>query len=123
MEKGINRKNQIKRLRWFALGCLSGVAEMCALCASGLRINGTRSEPVGIYWAVGKELGKGDFVFALPPAEPVFALGKERGYLGPGPSPAGTSGGSRSGRTHSPMTTRAKAPRICNARRKTEEGR
>jgi hypothetical protein len=63
-----------------------------ALCASGLRNNSTHSEPVGIYWAVGKELGKGNFVFALPPAEPVFALAKERGYLGQGPSSAGTSG-------------------------------
>jgi conjugative transfer signal peptidase TraF len=92
MGKGITSKNQVKRLRWFALGCLAGVAGVWALCASGLRINGTHSEPVGIYWAVGKELGKGDFVFALPPAEPVFARAKERGYLGPGPSPAGTSG-------------------------------
>ena len=29
-------------------------------------------------------------MFALPPAEPVFSLAKERGYLGPGPSLAGT---------------------------------
>jgi conjugative transfer signal peptidase TraF len=90
MGKGINSKNQLKRLRWFALGCLAGVASVWALCESGLRVNGTNSEPMGIYWAVGKEPGKGDFVFALPPAEPVFRLAKERGYLGPGPSPAGT---------------------------------
>jgi conjugative transfer signal peptidase TraF len=92
MQKGIKRNCGVKRLRWLALGCLAGVAGTWALCASGLRINGTHSEPVGIYWAVGKELDKGDIVFALPPAEPVFALAKERGYLGPGPSPAGTSG-------------------------------
>ena len=90
MPKRINTSNQIKRWRWFALGCLAGVASVWAVCASGLRINSTHSEPVGIYWAIGKEPGKGDFVFALPPAEPVFALAKERGYLGPGPSPAGT---------------------------------
>jgi type IV secretory pathway protease TraF len=29
-------------------------------------------------------------VFALPPAEPIFKLAKERGYLAAGPSPAGT---------------------------------
>jgi hypothetical protein len=51
-----------------------------------LRINRTQSTPEGIYWAIGKEPSKGDFVFALPPAEPVFSLAKERGYLGPGPS-------------------------------------
>jgi conjugative transfer signal peptidase TraF len=33
---------------------------------------------------------KGDFVFALPPAQPIFTLAKERGYLAAGPSPAGT---------------------------------
>jgi conjugative transfer signal peptidase TraF len=92
MGKRINSKTRVTRLRWFALGCLAGVVGVWALCASGLRINGTRSEPVGIYWAVGTDLAKGDFLFALPPAEPVFALAKERAYLGPGPSPAGTSG-------------------------------
>ena len=64
----------------FVLGVVSG----------RLRINGTQSAPEGIYWAIGKEPSKGDFVFALPPAEPVFSLAKERGYLGPGPSLAGT---------------------------------
>jgi type IV secretory pathway protease TraF len=68
MEKGIKSDSGEKRLRWIALGCLAGVAGMWALCAGGLRINGTHSEPVGIYWAVGKEVGNGDFVFALPPA-------------------------------------------------------
>jgi conjugative transfer signal peptidase TraF len=29
-------------------------------------------------------------VFALPPAEPIFKLAKERRYLAAGPSPAGT---------------------------------
>ena len=65
MEKGIKTKAQIKRLRWFALGCLAGVAGVWAMCASGLRINGTGSEPVGIYWAISKLPAKGDFVFAL----------------------------------------------------------
>jgi type IV secretory pathway protease TraF len=63
MEKGIKSKNQVRRARWFALGCLAGVAGMCAVCAIGLRVNGTGSEPVGIYWAVSKAPSKGDFVF------------------------------------------------------------
>jgi len=92
MEKGIKSKAQVKRLRWFALGCLAGVAGMWAVCAIGLRVNGTDSEPIGIYWAVSKAPAKGDFVFALPPAAPIFNLAKERGYLAAGPSPAGTCG-------------------------------
>ena len=48
MEKGIKSKNQVRRLRWFALGCLAGVAGMWAVCAIGLRVNGTGSEPVNL---------------------------------------------------------------------------
>jgi conjugative transfer signal peptidase TraF len=65
---------------------------MWAVCAIGLRVNGTDSEPVGIYWAISKAPAKGDLVFALPPASPMFKLAKERGYLAAGPSPAGTRG-------------------------------
>jgi len=92
MEKGIRSRTQVKRLRWFALGCLAGVAGMWALCAIGLRVNGTDSEPIGIYWAISKAPSKGDFVFVLPPSAPIFKLAKERGYLAAGPSPAGTCG-------------------------------
>jgi conjugative transfer signal peptidase TraF len=91
MEKGIKSKNTVKRLRWFALGCLAGVAGVWAVCAIGLRVNGTGSEPIGIYWAISKAPSKGDFVFALPPAQPIFKLALARGYLAAGPSPAGTT--------------------------------
>jgi conjugative transfer signal peptidase TraF len=90
MAKGIDSRTRVKRLRWFALGCLAGVAGVWAVCASGLRVNGTDSEPIGIYWAISKPPAKGDFVFALPPSAPIFKLAKERGYLAAGPSPAGT---------------------------------
>jgi hypothetical protein len=43
----------------------------------GLRVNGTDSEPIGIYWAIAKPPSKEDFVFALPPAWPIFKLAKE----------------------------------------------
>ena len=92
MEKHIDSRNAVKRMRWFALGCLGGVAGMWAVCAIGLRVNGTDSEPIGIYWAISKTPARGDFVFALPPANPLFKLAKERGYLAAGPSPAGTCG-------------------------------
>ena len=92
MGKCVKSKNGTRRLRWFALGCLTGVAGMWVVCAIGLRVNGTDSEPVGIYWAVSKVPAKGDLVFALPPALPIFRLAKERRYLAAGPSPAGTCG-------------------------------
>jgi hypothetical protein len=40
--------------------------------------------------AISKVLAKGDFVFALPPAQPIFKLAKEGWYLAAEPSPAGT---------------------------------
>ena len=90
MGKDDNSKKRVKRLRWFALGCLAGVAGVWAVCAIGLRVNGTDSEPIGIYWAVSKPPARGDLVFVLPPAEPIFKVAKERGYLAAGPGPAGT---------------------------------
>jgi type IV secretory pathway protease TraF len=76
MEKGIKSKTRVKRLRWFAVGCLAGVAGMWAVCAIGLRVNGTNSEPIGIYWAVSKAPAKGDFVFALPRSFANFQVGE-----------------------------------------------
>jgi conjugative transfer signal peptidase TraF len=57
--------------------------------AAGLRINGTHSFPVGLYLASRKPPEKGDLVFVDPPALPLFALAKDRGYLGAGYSAAG----------------------------------
>lgn len=84
------RKQPVRSSRALAIGCLGGLALLWAVCQAGLRINGTHSEPVGIYWAISKAPARGDFVFAMPPANPIFKLAKERGYLGPGPGPAGT---------------------------------
>jgi conjugative transfer signal peptidase TraF len=86
------RKRRGKGSRTLAISCLGGLALLWAVCQAGLRINGTNSEPVGIYWAISKPLARGDLVFVLPPASPMFKLAKERGYLAVGPSPAGTCG-------------------------------
>jgi len=86
------RKQRGKGSRALAISCLGGLALLWVVCQAGLRINGTDSEPVGIYWAISKPLARGDLVFVLPPALPIFKLAKERGYLAAGPSPAGTCG-------------------------------
>jgi conjugative transfer signal peptidase TraF len=72
-----------------AIGSATGLLLLCVAIAAGLRINGTASFPVGLYLATGKSPEKGDLVFVDPPALPIFALAKERGYLGAGFSPAG----------------------------------
>ena len=43
---------------------------MWAVCAIGLRVNGTGFEQVGIYWSI----SKGDFVFVLPSSLPIFSV-------------------------------------------------
>jgi len=86
------RKQRGKGSRALAISCLGGLALLWGVCQAGLRINGTNSEPVGIYWAISKPLARGDLVFVLPPASSIFKLAKERGYLAAGPSPAGTCG-------------------------------
>jgi hypothetical protein len=72
MAKGKENGKRVLRLRWFALGCLAGVTGVWAICAIGLRVNGTDSEPIGIYWAISKPPARGHFVFALPPPKPIL---------------------------------------------------
>jgi conjugative transfer signal peptidase TraF len=83
------KTNQIGRS--VAIGCVMGLLILWVGLAAGLRINGTASFPVGFYLAIGKSPEKGDLVFVDPPALPLFALAKARGYLGAGFSPAGCS--------------------------------
>ena len=59
----------------------------CGAIAAGLRINGTHSFPIGLYWVIGKQPEKGDLVFVNPPATALFSMAKERGYLNIGFSP------------------------------------
>jgi conjugative transfer signal peptidase TraF len=67
----------------------TGLLILITAIATGLRINGTHSFPVGFYLATSKRPEKGDLVFFDPPSLTLFALAKERGYLGTGFSPAG----------------------------------
>jgi conjugative transfer signal peptidase TraF len=63
---------------------------LVCVCLAGLRINGSHSFPVGLYWATAKRPEKGDLVFVDPPALPIFELALNRGYLDAGYSPAGS---------------------------------
>jgi conjugative transfer signal peptidase TraF len=70
-----------KKTRALALVLVIVLLLLCGAIAAGLRINGTHSFPVGFYFAIGKTAKKGDLVFVNPPALPIFALAKTRGYL------------------------------------------
>jgi conjugative transfer signal peptidase TraF len=75
-------------MRTVGVASLLVSASFCLLLWSGMRINGTHSFPVGIYWTVQRPMKKGDLVFVLPPAAPAFALAVARGYLERGYTPA-----------------------------------
>lgn len=52
--------------------------------AVGVRINTTKSIPVGLYWTSSKPIDKGAYVLFCPPQVGVFSEAKERGYIGSG---------------------------------------
>ena len=69
------------KTRSLAIDLLIALLLLCSAIASGLRINGTHSFPVGFYFASHKRPKKGDLVFVNPPPLPLFTLAKEREYL------------------------------------------
>ncbi len=56
---------------------------------AGLRINTTRSIPLGVYRMTDDPIVKGAYVLFCPPKATAFDLAKERGYIGPGFCPGG----------------------------------
>jgi len=66
---------------------LAGVAVLTVAAlaqALGIRINTTRSIPLGIYRVSDAAVGKGADVLVCPPPGPLFAEARSRGYLGAG---------------------------------------
>jgi len=61
-----------------------------ATAAMGLRVNVTRSIPLGFYRTTGSEIHKGDYVMFCPPEREVFRLALERRYIEPGSCPGGS---------------------------------
>lgn len=70
-----------------ALAALSLFA-LALLCgAIGMRVNTTRSIPLGFYWISSQPVQKGVYVFACPPASQTTVRAKLDGYLLDGPCP------------------------------------
>lgn len=57
--------------------------------AVGVRVNTTKSIPVGLYWITQEPVEKGAYVTFCPPPVGVFDDAKERGYIGAGFCPGG----------------------------------
>jgi conjugative transfer signal peptidase TraF len=75
------------KMRPLAVVLLIALLLLYSAIATGLRINGTPSFPLGFYFAIRKRPEKGDLVFVAPPPLPLFTLAKERGYFNVAYSP------------------------------------
>lgn len=76
-------------LRWVAGALITSLLLIWGAVKVGLRINGTHSFPVGLYYVIPKRPEKGDLVVAALPSLPIFELAKARGYFSMLYSPAG----------------------------------
>lgn len=56
---------------------------------AGLRLNTTRSIPLGLYLMSNDPIETGAYVLWCPPQRPEFDMAKERGYIGSGFCPGG----------------------------------
>jgi conjugative transfer signal peptidase TraF len=60
----------------------SGILAIALLFhAIGMRINSSKSIPLGVYWTSGQLPEKGAYVLLCPPQSAVFVEAKRRGYL------------------------------------------
>jgi conjugative transfer signal peptidase TraF len=72
----IARNAAIAGIGLLALGLIS--------FALGLRVNTTRSIPVGLYRMTDVRVAKGEYVIFCPPQSALFDEAKQRGYIGAG---------------------------------------
>jgi conjugative transfer signal peptidase TraF len=73
--------------KWSAVAGASLLA--LAALAWPIRINTTKSIPVGFYWMTSDSVKKGSYVIFCPPQIDLFETAKERGYIGAGFCPGG----------------------------------
>ncbi|EJA8139881.1 conjugative transfer signal peptidase TraF [Escherichia coli] len=82
-----------KVTRYAAIGVLSASLISGVVCglgyAAGLRINTTKSIPVGLYKISSHPAKTGEYVIFCPPQKPIFDEAQERGYIGSGFCPGG----------------------------------
>ncbi|EBM5962850.1 TPA: conjugative transfer signal peptidase TraF [Salmonella enterica subsp. enterica serovar 16:l,v:-] len=82
-----------KVTRYAAIGIVSVSLLTAVVCglgySAGLRINTTKSIPVGLYKISPKVPEKGDYVIFCPPEKAIFSMAQNRGYIGSGFCPGG----------------------------------
>jgi conjugative transfer signal peptidase TraF len=68
---------------------VAGVSLLVLAALADVRINTTKSIPIGLYRTTSDPVEKGSYVIFCPPNEIVFDDAKERGYIGAGFCPGG----------------------------------
>ncbi len=67
------------------IGAILGFLVVGLVCfAAGLRVNTTKSIPIGIYRLTDVPVGKGEYVIFCPPQTALFDEARSRGYIGAG---------------------------------------
>ena len=72
-----------------AIGSAAALAVGFSCYAAGVRVNTSRSIPVGIYLTSSAPVNKGAYVLLCPPPGAVFEEARQRGYIGSGLCPGG----------------------------------
>lgn len=81
-------KSLIRRIPYYvSVSALIFLLFSAACYAIGLRVNTTKSIPLGLYLTQSSTPKKGDYVIICPPQSPVFLEAKKRGYLEAGLCP------------------------------------
>jgi conjugative transfer signal peptidase TraF len=73
-----------KPLRIAAIGAVVAVTLAGGAYLAGLRVNTTKSIPVGFYMTTTAPVEKGAYVMFCPPPVGVFSEARDRGYIGAG---------------------------------------
>ena len=77
-------------LRGVAILSIIAILIALAVGLAGVRVNTTRSIPVGLYLTRATPIAVGDYVIFCPPQNVLFAIAKKRGYIGAGFCAGGT---------------------------------
>jgi conjugative transfer signal peptidase TraF len=80
----------IRPITRFAAAVALSLMALGLLChAAGLRINTTKSIPVGLYQVTDAPVARGEYVIFCPPQSALFDEARERRYIGAGFCPGG----------------------------------
>lgn len=72
-----------------AIGSAAALAVGVACYGAGVRVNTTKSIPIGLYLTSSSAIEKGAYVMFCPPPSAVFDEARQRGYIGSGLCPGG----------------------------------